>query len=423
MTGNCELRFGNTAALLFAAMGEKPMKQLDLLDLFFPCLFVEETEAAGNSRDAEFDDQNMVIRAVRKNNSLHVGSGRRVSQILGRLCGTAKGNQEKERRTALLLQKKAAEVICTDREYMLVLQDNIREIINVLNDESREAFVILLGIFLTELSYREKEECDPDILFPLDPEVFEGIVYHAIKQFKSGDWEGIRNAWLWILIGSLLRNESGRVLRFYDSSFIMVNRMPSEEETFEDRLNFLLHPAGSEFAFIGHFTTRANIIRNILYLLLYVLLKPVCDEYIFRGIIQRQLGHYSRFFGVLASSLLYAIAQPSLSDAIPAFFLGWYLALVTLRYHSIRPAVTIHVLVSVFLWIVAIIPPEYSLIPIIVITLNYIVTLLFIIGNTVNYRIAFMRFPEKKLWKTVFTSSTIIICILLFAAENILSFF
>ena len=61
-------------------------------------------------------------------------------------------------------------------------------------------------------------------------------------------------------------------------------------------LNFLLHPAGSEFAFIGHFTTKANIIRNILYLLLYVLLKPVCDEYIFRGIIQRQLGHYSRFF-------------------------------------------------------------------------------------------------------------------------------
>ena len=251
MTGNCELRFGNTAALLFTAMGEKPMKQLDLLDLFFPCLFVAETEAAGNSMDAEFDDQNMVIRAVRKNNSLHVGSGRRVSQILGRLCGTAKGNQEKERRTALLLQKKAAEVICTDREYMLVLQDNIREIINVLNDESREAFVILLGIFLTELSYREKEECDPDILFPLDPEVFEGIVYHAIKQFKSGDWEGIRNAWLWILIGSLLRNESGRVLRFYDSSFIMVNRMPSEEETFEDRLNFLLHPEEYESVYYG----------------------------------------------------------------------------------------------------------------------------------------------------------------------------
>ena len=68
------------------------------------------------------------------------------------------------------------------------------------------------------------------------------------------------------------------------------------------------------------------------------------------------------------------------------------------------------------------IPDEYVLIPIIVITLVYIVTLLFMVGNAVNYRIAFMRMPEKKLWKIVFTSSTIVICIILFIAENILSF-
>ena len=187
-------------------------------------------------------------------------------------------------------------------------------------------------------------------------------------------------------------------------------------------LKFLMHPASSAYAFVGHFTTNANILKNILYFVLFVLVKPVCDEYIFRGIIQRQLGHYSRFFGVLASSILYAIAQPSLSDAIPSFFLGWYLALLTLRYHSIKPTYKIHLVISLFFWVLAIIPQEYVLIPIIVITLDYIVTLLFLIGNTVNYRIAFMRFPEKKLWKIVFTSSTVIICILLFIAENVLSF-
>lgn len=188
-------------------------------------------------------------------------------------------------------------------------------------------------------------------------------------------------------------------------------------------LRFLLHPAEGSFAFVGHFTTRENIIKNILYLCLFVILKPLCDEYIFRGIIQRQLGHYNRFFGVLASSLLYAIAQPTLSDAIPAFFLGWYLALLTLRYHSIRPALKIHLFVSLFLYILTIIPDQLILIPIIVITLDYIVTLLFLIGNAVNYRLAFMRMPDKKLWKIVFTSSTIVICILLFVIENILSFF
>ena len=187
-------------------------------------------------------------------------------------------------------------------------------------------------------------------------------------------------------------------------------------------LNFLLHPASSAFAFVGHFTTPENILKNGLYFALFVLLKPVCDEYIFRGIIQRQLGHYNRFFGVLASSLLYAIAQPSLPDAIPAFFTGWYLALLTLRYHSIQPAIKTHLLISLFLWVISIIPDEYVLIPIIVITLVYIVTLLFMVGNAVNYRIAFMRMPEKKLWKIVFTSSTIVICIILFIAENILSF-
>ena len=36
MEKSCELRFGNTAALLFYAIGEKPFKQLDLLDMFFP---------------------------------------------------------------------------------------------------------------------------------------------------------------------------------------------------------------------------------------------------------------------------------------------------------------------------------------------------------------------------------------------------
>ncbi len=188
-------------------------------------------------------------------------------------------------------------------------------------------------------------------------------------------------------------------------------------------LDFLVHPASGAYAFVGHFTTDVNILKNILYFVLFVLVKPVCDEYIFRGIIQRQLGHYSRFFGVLASSVLYAIAQPTLSEAIPSFFLGWYLALLTLRYHSIRPAYKIHVIAALFFWVLAIIPQKYALIPLIVITLNYVVTLLFLIGNTVNYRIAFMRMPEIKLWKIVFTSSTVIICILLFIAENILSFF
>ena len=100
------------AALLFYALGEKPFRQLDLLDMFFPCLFVVEVEGK-EKQEAEFDDVELRIKAIRYHDSLYVGSSRRVSQILGRLCGTARGNQEKERRTAQLMQKQAASVICS----------------------------------------------------------------------------------------------------------------------------------------------------------------------------------------------------------------------------------------------------------------------------------------------------------------------
>jgi hypothetical protein len=249
MEKSCELRFGNTAALLFYAIGEKPFRQLDLLDMFFPSLFVVEVEGE-EKQEAEFDDAELRIKAIRYHDSLYVGSSRRVSQILGRLCGTARGNQEKERRTAQLMQKQAASVICSTADYVLLLQETVRKYLEVLNDEQLAVFVYLLSSFLFRLSERT-EECDEDILFPLDREVFEGIVYNGLKQLQRDQMEGYVNAYLWLLIGSLLRNESGRILRLYDSSFINVNRTPSEIDTLEDRLNYLFHPEEYESVYYG----------------------------------------------------------------------------------------------------------------------------------------------------------------------------
>lgn len=45
-----------------------------------------------------------------------------------------------------------------------------------------------------------------------------------------------RIAFLWLLTGSLLRNETGRVLRMYDSSFIAIRRQMSETGELEDKL-------------------------------------------------------------------------------------------------------------------------------------------------------------------------------------------
>ena len=56
---------------------------------------------------------------------------------------------------------------------------------------------------------------------------------------------------LWLLTGSLLRNETGRVLRLYDSSFIAIRRQLSETGSLTDKLNYLFHPEEYYETFAG----------------------------------------------------------------------------------------------------------------------------------------------------------------------------
>lgn len=186
---------------------------------------------------------------------------------------------------------------------------------------------------------------------------------------------------------------------------------------------FLLHPASGAYAFVGYFTTPLNIIKNAVYFLLFVLIKPLCDEYVFRGVIQRQLGHYNRYFGVIASAFLYALASPSLTDAIPAFFSGWFLALVTYRYHSIIPARRIHIATAFFAWLIAVIPDRFVIIPTILTALVYIIGAASLIGSKLNFHISSSGALNAKLWKTLLSSFTIILSMILFIAGCVLSFF
>ncbi len=185
---------------------------------------------------------------------------------------------------------------------------------------------------------------------------------------------------------------------------------------------FLLQPSSAAFEFVGYFTTPMNIIKNAVYFLLFVLIKPICDEYVFRGVIQRQLGHYNRYFGVVASAFLYALASPSLTEALPAFFTGWFLALVTYRYHSILPAREIHIATAFFAWLIAVIPDRFIIIPTIMTVIIYLIAAYSLIGQKISFHISRSGALNPKLWKTLLTSFTIILCIILFLAGCAASF-
>lgn len=239
-------RFGNVIKLYYDALGEKQPSQLDLIDTWFPSLVVqEEPQGTLEEDEATFKEEEFLIHAIRKRGSFYVGSSKQVSQILGRLIGTAKGNQEKERKSASMIQAHLASALVKDFEVMSCLQENTFNQLSMLSPENHEAFYGKLYEFVEMLMEERQNSSEYDLLhdlFPLDEEVFEGILYNCVYQLSLGHEEAIANGYLWLLLGSFLRNHSGRVQRLYDSAFIPVNRQMSDDGTLRDKLLYLLRP-------------------------------------------------------------------------------------------------------------------------------------------------------------------------------------
>ena len=248
-------RLGNVLNLYYQAAEKKQPSQLDLLDIWFPGLIVREAESDGNTKtEAEYQDREFVIDAVRYHGSFYTGSSKRVSQITGRLIGTAKGNQEKERKTASLIQKHLAGLLVTEFDAVTRLQETVNNHLLLLKGESHKAFYVSLYSFL-ETCIRERKEMDEyerlTELFPMDDEVFEGIAYNTVYQLEQVTDDSIANGYLWLLLGTLLRNETGRLVRLYDSSFIPIRRQMSETSEVLDKLFYLLKPQAYQSFYEG----------------------------------------------------------------------------------------------------------------------------------------------------------------------------
>lgn len=219
-----ELRVGVIGKLYYeTVLQEKMPRQLDLLDGFFPNLFIEEVPSDGNTKiDAEFDDQNFLIHAVKYHGHYYVGGSKRVTQILGRLIGTAKGSQEKERNTAERLQDWAADIFIASPDALQHMRDLNTERILALTDEQLGRFVDSLSDYINALvEHRKSQTFDEQHteLFPIGDEVLEIILRNVAYQWEIGTYEAFGNVLTWLLLGALLRNQLSRVDAKYLSTF------------------------------------------------------------------------------------------------------------------------------------------------------------------------------------------------------------
>ncbi len=183
--------------------------------------------------------------------------------------------------------------------------------------------------------------------------------------------------------------------------------------------SFLANISTLQYSFVGNFKTQENIINNILYCICFVLLKPISDEVIFRGIVQRQLGHYGRYFGVLGSAFLYALMQGNIVSAIPAFFIGWYFSLISLKYHSIKITLITSIIIHLFAFLIDILPTNLLMITTLLVLFIYIACIVILINKGVNTNMMRYGATDGKLWKILITSPSIILFIIIFIFSQI----
>lgn len=262
-----DFRFGNMAQLYYELAGTKLPKQLDLIDAWFPGLIIAEDDSDGESKtEAFYVDQEYMIHAVRYHGRLYAGSSTRVSQICGRLIGTASGNKEKERKASELIQKHVAECFIRDMTLTPRLQENTARLLGRLTQEQQSALCQQLTDLVYALARQRAETDDYDRkteLFSMDDETFDGTIYNCAYQLNLGAFRNLCNAYLWLLAGSLLRSEIGRVIRLYDSAFIAVRRQISETGELKDKLDNLFHHEEYCYTFDGDEEDFKNRFPNI----------------------------------------------------------------------------------------------------------------------------------------------------------------
>lgn len=249
-----DLRLGHVLDMYYSIMNQKAPRQLDLLDEWFPDFIVTEREEQ-EKKEPEYVDREYTIYASRYNGSLYSGgySGR-VSQILGRLIGTARSNQEKERKTAELIQKSIVRILIYDSDATEILQGVVHGHLVELNDDQLNQFHhdLVTLVWNSCVNRYEKEQYDRlNEPFPMDDEVWDDLMYNVGYQLHLFTLDGLVNAYLWLLLGALLRNEVGRVVRMYHSGFSAVNRQQSETGFILDKLNYLFFPEEYQSTYSG----------------------------------------------------------------------------------------------------------------------------------------------------------------------------
>lgn len=120
------------------------------------------------------------------------------------------------------------------------------------------------------------------------------------------------------------------------------------------------------------------------YLIYFVILCPILEEYIYRGVVLQCFARYGNYFALFASSFLFALSYGRLQTALPGFFMGMFLAIVALYYQSIRPVIWIRIGVAILSIAEMLVPLSQIWVFGVICLVSYGISLIFLFVNRYN---------------------------------------
>lgn len=168
------------------------------------------------------------------------------------------------------------------------------------------------------------------------------------------------------------------------------------------------------------FSYSSNIFYNLILLLTTIIIAPIFEEFMLRGVALKVFSRYGSRFAILSTALLFALIHGNLLQGIPMFFFGSLLAIITLKSQSLYPAIFIHFVNNALAMVMSV---DNSFLQFI-----FVILAIVLIGSAVYL---FLKkavdlntdsIPEVKgIWKQFFTCFPIIFVILLFSLLTLAS--
>ena len=116
------------------------------------------------------------------------------------------------------------------------------------------------------------------------------------------------------------------------------------------------------------FSLNGGFLYNLFTFINVVLLAPIFEELIFRGMILQVLSKYNRIFAIFVTSLLFGLLHLNMTQAVPAFFMSLVLCYMCLKTDSILVTILAHA-GNNFLALMSVYSDTMVLIPIVIMVL------------------------------------------------------